>query len=73
MPSFVCSEHWVHKQHILYLFFFLFAFVTVDVEFVTNTDALMQIPLPSVFLSMIIRYSSISDSNVRRTGGVFHH
>jgi hypothetical protein len=54
-------------------FFLLFAFITADVEFVMNTDALMQLSLPGMFLSMIIRCSSISDSEVRRPGGAPRH
>jgi hypothetical protein len=49
------AEHWVHKQHILRRFFpLLFAFITVDVEFVMNTDALMQLSLPGMLLSILI-------------------
>jgi len=80
MPSFICSRVLLEMQNTGFInkafcvvFFLLFAFFTVDVEFVMNTDALMQLSLPGMFLSMIIRYSSISESDARRPGGVLRH
>jgi hypothetical protein len=52
--------------------FLLFAFTAVDVEFMVNKVALMQISLPGLFLSVMIPYSSISDPLVLQPVAVFY-